>query len=160
MNPQQSQANAFIRTAQELQTQNRYEEAIAAYEKAIDLFPIYRSYKFLIGDLYFRLQNYTAAAQAYWAVLEDTPEHAQAWSSLGQCLLLLKQVSKAVEAFDHAVEIDEQLVEAWYYGALAYSYLDQPQETKKRLQRALQLRPDWEPLARQEPLLKTYLTPI
>lgn len=157
MNPQQSQANAFIRTAQELQGQNRYAEAIAAYEKAIDLFPDYRSYKLLIGDLYFRLQNYTAAAQAYWAVLEDIPEHAQAWSSLGQCLLLLKDVSKAAEAFDHAVEIDDKLVEAWYYGAMAYSYLDRASETKSRLQRALQLRPDWGAVARQEPLLKAYL---
>ncbi|CAG0933343.1 hypothetical protein TFLX_03012 [Thermoflexales bacterium] len=157
MDANQSQANSLIQQAQEWQKQSNYAKAIEAYEQAIALFPPYASFNLIVGDLYFRLQNYTAASQAYWAVLETIPEHAQAWSSLGQCLLLLKQVSKAVEAFDHAVEIDDQLVEAWYYGALAYGYLGQIQETKERLQRALQLRPDWEAVARQEPLLKAHL---
>jgi tetratricopeptide (TPR) repeat protein len=157
MESNQEQANEFAQQGTAFHSQKKYEQAIEAYEKAIALFPPYRAYKFIIGEMLFELRRVEEAAQAFRETLEFTPDHEQAWNDLGQCLLLLGRHEQALQAFECAIEIKPDYVEALYNGAMAHARLQHPAKAKAYLAKVLTLRPDWEPYARENALLKEYL---
>lgn len=157
MESNQEQANEFARQGNLFHSQKQYEQAIEAYEKAIVLFPPYRAYKFIIGEMLFELRRFEEAAHAYRETLEFTPDHEQAWNDLGKCLLLLGRHEQALQAFECAIEIEPDYVEALYYGAMAHAKLENSAKAKVYLAKALELHPGWEAHARENALLKEYL---
>ena len=155
--PEQQQANRWIEKGNHFHAQEKYSKAVEAYEKAIEIYPPYRMYKFIIGEMLMSMRKYQAAAEAYREVLEFTPDHEQAWSDLGRCLLVMDRAEEAVEAFNRAIDLDAEYVEPLYYGALAYGRLGEHGVAERYLRRALMLKPEWTPYAREDPLLSRYL---
>ncbi len=156
----QAQANKLIQQASQFHKRKQYEQAIALYKEAIELFPPYASYWFLIGDMYFEMKQPEPAAQAYRQTVEFVPEHDQAWSSLGRCLLLLGQPEKAASAFDRSIEIAADQPEAFYYGAMAQARLNNQIKASAYLEHALALQPAWKEAARQDPLLASLMQKV
>jgi len=160
MDPKQSQANELIRRGGDFVEAGQLDQAIAAYREAIALLPghpAYQSYRFVIGDMLFRLQRYEEAAREYQATVELVPEHDQAWQSLGQCLALSGRYAEAAQACERCVALDPKAAQAWYCGAAAYAKLGDADRARQWLAQALKLQPAWKAQAEQDALLKAYL---
>ncbi|MDT8334760.1 MAG: tetratricopeptide repeat protein [Desulfurivibrionaceae bacterium] len=69
----------------------RYEEALAAYRKTINLDPAYAKAYFSIGDIKASLNDYEAAAAAYREGLRYDPDNSRARSSLEEALAKIPQ---------------------------------------------------------------------
>ncbi len=123
----------------------------------MNLFPLYRSYKFIIADILFELQRYSEAAQAYRDTIMS-PEHNQAWFGLGQCLTPLAHCEEALMACEKAIEINPEYADALYYSAMLYTFLYQPAKAQTCLNKAITLQPHWEARVRQDPLLQRYFS--
>ena len=152
MKTNQARAHTLITRADDLRERGRLDEAITAYREAIRLVPAFGTLHLVIGDLLFKLQRPAEAAEAYQAMLEMVPDHEQAWSSLGQCQLLLGQYETAFTSLEKALSLNANDGEAIYYLALL-SARTQSKKAVPYLKKALQLRPQWETQARNDKLL-------
>lgn len=79
--PDISYQNGYI-----LERLRKYEEALAAYKKTIDLDPGYAKAYFSLGDIKASLKNYEEAAAAYREGLRHDPGDKRARSSLQEAL--------------------------------------------------------------------------
>ena len=154
----QTQANEWIQKANTYHAAKKYELAIEAYREAMRLFPAYRAFGVVVGDMLFELKRYTEAVEAYREVVALTPSHDEAWSRLGQCWMVLNQLPQAAEAFETAVKANDSAAEPLFYGAMVLVRLNDQNKARTYLQRALALRPDWKARAREDVLLKTVLS--
>lgn len=154
MKTNQARAHTLITQADDLRQRGKIDEAIAAYREAIRLVPAFGTLNLVVGDLLFQRQRPAEAAEAYQAVLDITPEHEQAWSSLGQCQLLLSQREEAMISLQKAYALNPKEVEANYYLAMLYAHRGEQKKAREHLRRALQLRPAWEAQAREDRLLR------
>ncbi|NOZ28628.1 MAG: tetratricopeptide repeat protein [Chloroflexi bacterium] len=114
-NPTRSKAP---RTAQELCRQaavdydnGEYERAVARLCRALQIRPRVRDAHFLLGACYFKLGRLEEAAQEAEAELRMHPDHALAWSLLGQVQMSQGRTAEALEALERAHEIDPHDVE-------------------------------------------------
>jgi tetratricopeptide (TPR) repeat protein len=89
-----------LRRGNELFDQEKYDEAILAYEAIIEKFPdvyiIYRN----IGNSYFQMEEYEQAEENYLKVLEKDPDSYEAKLSIGNTYANRGQNDKALEWYN------------------------------------------------------------
>lgn len=149
----QERANQLVQQGNAARSRGQVEAAVQAYREAIALVPAYASLNLVIGDMQAEAQRYPEAADAYRSVVAYHPDHDEAWTGLGRCLLLLDELDQAAAAFEAALAANPANVEANYYGALLAARAGDPRTAEERLVLALTQRRDWETRARAEPLL-------
>ena len=86
-----------------------YEEAIAAYQRAIELDPKYAYPHTGLGNVYRTLGRYEEAIAAYKRAIEFDPKIFKPQLSLAACFRKLGLEAKAIEQ----VKIARELTEAW-----------------------------------------------
>ncbi|TLX48744.1 hypothetical protein C1E24_02420 [Pseudoalteromonas phenolica] len=98
----------------------------------------------LKAQLYFALEDYDKAEQAYLSSLSRSPQLIRAHSDLGQLYLLKGKLEKAREHFSNAISYGSQ--DALIYGQLAYLNLSLhgPYSAISAYQQALSLEPTQE----------------
>jgi len=153
MKTNQARAHALITQADDLRQQRKLEEAIVLYREAIRLVPAFGTLNLIVGDMLFKLQRPAEAAEAFQVVIDLVPNHEQAWSSLGQCQLLLNQTDQALGSLEKALTINPNDVEANYYLAILYKRKGDQKKALGCLRQALQARPQWETQARNDKVL-------
>jgi len=89
------------------------EGAIAAFEKALEIDPIFHSAWHNLVIALNNLDRYREAIAACEKVLETDPKVHEAWNLLGNALNGLGQYSEAIAAFEKALEIDPKYHLAW-----------------------------------------------
>ena len=88
---------------------HRYDEAEQAYRKAIELDEKYDSPWNGLGNLLKNhLHRYDEAEQAYRKAIELDEKSALPWNGLGLLYQTQKDCTKALEAFDHGLVMDEK----------------------------------------------------
>ena len=125
----------------------RYDEAEAAFRKAIELDPAY-SYPWnglgnLLSD---PLKRYDEAEAAYRKAIELDPADAYPWNGMGVLLTdRLKRYDEAEAAFRMAIQLDPAYAIAWRnLGRLLADHLQRDDEAEAAYGRALELEPeDW-----------------
>jgi tetratricopeptide (TPR) repeat protein len=92
----------------------RSDDAIAAYQKAIELKPSFAYYNNL-GGIYGRSGKIPEASAAYQKAAElDPAQAAQAWRNFGITMYNANQYKDAVEPLKKATELDPKNPQAWY----------------------------------------------
>jgi Flp pilus assembly protein TadD len=92
----------------------RYEEAEAAYRKAIEVDPQYAYAWVRLGDLLRKqLARLAEAEAAYRTAIEIDPRHAVAWIRLGIVLHDRGRLADAEATYRKAIELDPQYAFAW-----------------------------------------------
>jgi len=86
-------------------TQNRDEEALAAFTKAKTLDPTNADAFFRCGEALVRLKRYTEAIPEYKKATELKPNHFDAWFSLGETYFTLKDYPNATIAYQAAAKL-------------------------------------------------------
>jgi tetratricopeptide (TPR) repeat protein len=122
--------------------QKRYEEAIAAYQRAIEIDPNFAySYKNL-GYLQYRLGNYDASLHAFQISLDLQPGDPVILSNLGYLHLLRGDVEKAQKLIEAAMENESFGGRAWLNLGLIQVQQGQIDSAKASWQKGLVLMED------------------
>ncbi|MGR0481409.1 MAG: tetratricopeptide repeat protein [Candidatus Electronema sp. V4] len=84
---------------------NRYDEAEAAYRKAIEIRPDYALFWKSLGRLIERLERFDEAETAYKKALEIKPDYDWLWHKLGLLLERLERYEEAEDAYRKEIDI-------------------------------------------------------
>ncbi|PYK07929.1 MAG: hypothetical protein DME65_15295 [Verrucomicrobia bacterium] len=123
------EAQRLTRVAQTAEQQNRYDDAIKAYETIANIArsspPIASSALADAGSLYMRTGRFDKAANSFRGAISLNPSSAVAQNGLGEALGELKQYQPALRAFQQAVNLDSSFVRARYNMGVTYDRLGQ-----------------------------------
>jgi tetratricopeptide (TPR) repeat protein len=138
----------------------QWDEAQAAYQKAIELDPNFQSAYANLGVVYYQLENLELAASQYQKALELNPDDGDVAYNLGA--LYLQQalvnsnppdpdlVKQAIDQLQHAIELDPDLAEPYFSLGVAYGVLNQKDEAIKAFETFLANNANKDPRASQE----------
>ncbi|BAY17205.1 hypothetical protein NIES21_30400 [Anabaenopsis circularis NIES-21] len=115
--------------------------AIASYDRAIELQPESYEYWFNRGLTLFHLERFAEAVAAYDTAIDLKPDHYKAWYNRGGTLGELGLFAEAIASFSQAIEIHPNYPEAWASKALALLKLGQVWEAITSYDQALELQP-------------------
>jgi len=90
----------------------KYEEALAAYQKALALAPNAPGLYFDLGNTYWRVEKFDQAASALEAELKLNPNHAQANFELGDVDVKQGRVGDGIPLLEKAITLNPSLTEA------------------------------------------------
>ena len=105
---------------------NHQAQAIALYERVVDLDSDHAAAHINLGTLHYNRQNYTAAEEHYRAAIKIDPRYALAYFDLGNVLDETGRVTEAVKTYTAALQLAPTYADAHYNLALAYEKLKQP----------------------------------
>lgn len=119
-----------------------YEDAIACYDKALELNPRYDyawTGKGLVLD---NLERYEDAIACYDKALELNPDNEVAWFDKGVVLHKLRRHEGALACYDKALEINPNYESAWNNKGVALDDLGRYEDAIACYDKALELNPD------------------
>jgi tetratricopeptide (TPR) repeat protein len=111
--PANNDAIAWCGKGNALYCQKRYDEAIQAYERAIELDQNLVYSWDGKGDALYYQERYDEALQAYEKVIELDPNSVNAWIMKGEVLNFLGRYDEALQAYEKAIELDPNSASAW-----------------------------------------------
>ena len=131
-----------------------YEEALKAYDKAIELNPDYADawvFKGAALDELGRYEEgrYEEALKAYDKAIELKPDDAKVWHDKGGALCNLGRYEEALEAFDKAIELKQDYGRVWVHKAYAYSHMGDKRNALQSLSKAIELDAEWKEYAKK-----------
>lgn len=162
-NPDSAQAqfelgNAYVQAGQ-------WDQALAAFQKAIELDPNFQGAYANLGVVYYQLEKLDLAASQYKKALELDPNDGDVAYNLGALYLqqaLLNNnpanpdlLNQAIAQLEHARELDPNLAEPYFSLGVAYNALNQKEEAIQAFETFLERDSGQDPRASQE--AKRYL---
>ncbi|NEO30990.1 MAG: tetratricopeptide repeat protein [Symploca sp. SIO3C6] len=121
----------------------RYEDALEAYNQAVEIRPEYAQAWKGIGNTLFGLQRYEDALEAYDQAIELLPDYLEAWKDRGKALEQLQRYQQSLDAFDSAIRIAPADLEAWNERGNLQIKLKQYSAAIASFDEALELRPEY-----------------
>ncbi|MBP0026884.1 tetratricopeptide repeat protein [Roseofilum sp. Guam] len=145
VNPDELTMEDYVRQAKQFTQVHRYEDAIAAYHKALEWLPDSYETWLAIGRLYVKQHHYYRALEAYQKAIDIDETRDEGWYNLGNTLSKLENYLRALTAYDRALSIYPGRYEAWYNQGSAFAKLGRYAEAIDSYDRALILNPQsWE----------------
>jgi tetratricopeptide (TPR) repeat protein len=117
----------------------KYDSALYAFSKAIEFQPNSVSYYTNRGLTKYSLKDYKGALADYNSVLAIDPNSAISWYNSGNTKIELNDFEGAIADLSNAIKINPKWGEAYFHRGIAYSRLYKHTESKKDLNRALEL---------------------
>jgi tetratricopeptide (TPR) repeat protein len=122
--------------------EGEYEQALAAFRRAIEVYPDDLNALNDIGTVYQRRGQLTEALDAYQEVLRRDPHHFHANANSGVVLQEQGQYDAAIPHFEAALRAEPQSGDMHYRLNLALEALGRHDEAQQHLQRAMALQPN------------------
>ena len=131
------------RLAQALVKQEKWQEAIAAYQQALIITPNWVEVQRELGDLFLKLERWDEAVQVYETAISLRSESAEVYHNLGDALLKLQRWEDAIAAYEKAIELNPEF--SWSYNNLGDGLreLQRWDEAAQAYQKAIELKPDF-----------------
>lgn len=123
--------------------QDKYNEAVQAYDRALEILPQYADARNNKGIALLLENKCDEAVQAYDGAIEIDPQFSQAWNNKGFALYLQGNYEEALQAYDQAVDIDPQFAKAWNNKGFALADQDRCDEAVQAYDRAIQINPQY-----------------
>jgi tetratricopeptide (TPR) repeat protein len=114
-------------------------EAIAAYQKVIELDPSHAAAHINLGTLYYNRQDFNLAERHYRQALEADPRYALAYFDLGNVLDETGRVQEAIQTYKTALQLAPTYADAHYNLALAFEKTREPRKALKHWQAYVKL---------------------
>jgi tetratricopeptide (TPR) repeat protein len=86
-----------------------YTTAIQFFNQALAIFPTFAEAYHQRGMAWHLLDRHEDAIKDYQQTLALMPQHFCAWAGLGQCHACLRHIPQALDAFEHAREINPRI---------------------------------------------------
>lgn len=111
----------------------KFEDAAAAYQKAVDLKPDQAGYYNNLGNVLAKLGKIPEAEAAYQkSVTLDPPNAANAWRNLGIVLFQAGKYKEAIDPLKKSLDLDPKSAQGWYVlGAVLVGAMDFKKEGDK-----------------------------
>jgi tetratricopeptide (TPR) repeat protein len=136
-----SNYNAWLSSGVSLYLLGQHEEAIAAYDKALEIKPDMHWAWNNKGAALASLGRYEEAIAAYDKALELKPDKHEAWFNKGVTLGNLGRYEEAIAAYDKALEIKPDKHAAWNNKGIALRKLGLYEEVIAAYDKALEIKP-------------------
>jgi tetratricopeptide (TPR) repeat protein len=114
-------------------------QAIAVYERVLDLDPQHAAAHINLGTLHYNRQDYRAAEEHYRDALTIDPRYALAHFDLGNVLDETGRVAEAIQTYLTAIQLAPTYADAHYNLALAYEKIKEPRKALKHWQAYVKL---------------------
>ena len=114
-------------------------QAIAVYERVLDLDPTHAAAHINLGTLYYNRQDYAAAEDHYRKAIQIDPRYALAYFDLGNVLDETGRVGDAIQTYLTALQLAPTYADAHYNLALAYEKMKEPRKALKHWQAYVKL---------------------
>ncbi len=114
-------------------------EAIAAYQKVLELDSAHAAAHINLGTLYYNRQDYSLAERHYRSALQTDPRYALAYFDLGNVLDETGRVQEAIQTYKMAIQLAPTYADAHYNLALAYEKTREPRKALKHWQAYIKL---------------------
>ena len=137
------QAGWLAKQGEKFFLENRYEEAINAYDKALQLQPSLAEVWNNRGVVLTKLQRYHEAIASYEQAIQLRSDYSDAWNNRGVALGKLKYYDAAVLSYDRAIQLKENYLDAWNNRGFALTQLKQYEEAITSYQKAEEINPDF-----------------
>jgi len=98
----------------------KYPEAIAAYKRALVLWPTYGNYM-LLGNSYVFTRDYEPSIKAYKKAIEIDPKNERAYYQLGIAYDYQQRYEESIKVYNDVLKINPDHEGARYYLAVAYA---------------------------------------
>ena len=124
-------SNEWVKHGEDLANENRIEEAIACFDKAIEIYP---KNDLAFGDRGMLLEkkgNIVEALESLSQALALDSSNPITWHNKGLLLLKMKKLPGAIECFDKAIERNHDYAKAWYNKARALSLLGKTDDSQR-----------------------------
>jgi len=144
---EQERANSWYDRGKELFKSSKYKEAIAAFERAIEineeLFDAWHNR----GNALSKLGRYEEAIASYDRVFKIAPQSFWAWNNRGLALSELQRHEDAISSYEKAIDINPFFYNSWFNKGISLYHLKRCQEAADAFHRALQIKSDAEEAA-------------
>jgi len=107
---------------------NMQQEAIAVYQKVLEMEPEHAAAHINIGTLYYNRQDFRLAERHYRQAIEIDPRYSLAYFDLGNVLDETGRVTEAIQAYKTALQLAPTYADAHYNLALAYEKIKEPRK--------------------------------
>ncbi|MFG6094093.1 tetratricopeptide repeat protein [Leptothoe sp. ISB3NOV94-8A] len=121
----------------------RYVEAIASYDKALNIKPDDHNALINRGTALEKLRKYEEALISYNKALEIKPDDALGWYNKGVQLSQLGRDEEAIASYDKVIEIKPDYHEAWYNRGISLANLGCYEEAIASYNNAVEVKPDY-----------------
>jgi len=121
----------------------RHKEALAAYDRALELRPDNADAWYNKGFTLNDLKRHKEALASYDRALELMPDCAEAWCNRGVSLNDLKRHKEALASYDRALELMPDCAEAWCNRGVTLNDLMCHEESLTSYDRAIEIKPDY-----------------
>ena len=106
-------------------------QAIALYQRVLELDPEHAAANINLGTLYYNRQDFVLAERHYRRAIEIDPRYALAHFDLGNVLDETGRVQEAIETYKTALQLAPTYADAHYNLALAYEKIKEPRKALK-----------------------------
>jgi tetratricopeptide (TPR) repeat protein len=120
----------------------RYEEAIATFDRAIELKSDYHEVWYHRGDSLANLGRHEEAITSYDRAIELKSDYHESWYSRGNSQSILGRDEEAITSYDRAIEFKLDRDESWYRRGILLSKLGKYEEAIVSYDRAIELDPE------------------
>jgi tetratricopeptide (TPR) repeat protein len=110
---------------------NSQSEAIATYQKVLELDPDHAAAHINLGTLFYNRQDYGQAERHYRRAIEIDERYALAYFDLGNVLDETGRVQDAIQTYKTALQLAPTYADAHYNLALAYEKMKEPRKALK-----------------------------
>ena len=122
--------------------QGKYDEALQAYDKAIELDPTFVIAWTNKASVLLKLGMYNECLQASEKVIQLDPNIAMVWINKASALLMLGMYNEGLQASEKAIQLDPNDAGAWTNKAFALLMLGMYNEGLQASEKAIQLDPN------------------
>lgn len=136
-------AQDYAKQGDKFFTQGCYDEAVQAYDRALQLDSHGVEVWNNRGVVLTKLHRYHEAIASYEQALQLRSEYADAWNNRGVALGKLKYYEAALLSYDRAINLRESYVDAWNNRGFALAQLQRYEEAIDSYQKAAQLNPEF-----------------
>ncbi|BAY22662.1 TPR repeat-containing serine/threonine protein kinase [Calothrix sp. NIES-2100] len=121
----------------------RYQDALAIYNQAVNIRPDYAQGWYGRGNTLSALKQYKESLTAYDTAIQLQPDYVDAWTSRGFVLEKLQRYQEAIASFDKALQLENNSPEIWNAKGDAFSNLKQYENAIKAYDQAIELKKDY-----------------
>lgn len=125
-----------------LEKNGKFEDAVAKYREALDIWPYLTTVWSQLGRLYLRTRDYPRAQIALEKAVENNPGEADLLNDLGVAYLYQGKADKARNLFEAAIEIDSTYAPSLFNLALCAISRNDRGQARDNLLHYLRFKPD------------------
>lgn len=120
-NSRPANAADLYKQAEEYWSQGKIDEAIACYQKSVEINPNFSWSYHKLGDAFSQLQQWENAISAYRRALEINPDFFWTHHNLGNALSEKRRWKAAISAYSEAIKLNSDFSWSYYNLGLAFS---------------------------------------